>query len=362
MRLLHLDSGRTWRGGQQQVYLLHRELCRRDVESHLLTRGELLQRCRREGLPAERLPGRGGWSPAGLVRVLRAVPPETIVHAHDSHALALGAVDRALRPGCRLVGHRRVSYPVSRNPGSRWKYARADAWIAVSTEVGEVLQNAGVPRGRITVVHSAVDVEALRAEAGRADVRALRAELSLPEGAPIVGFCGAFSPQKGHGVLAAAARRLLEQEPGVLFLLPGEGGLRAEVEAWVEAHGLGRSFRFPGFRRDVAALTSLFTVAVVPSVDGEGSSAAIKEPMALGVPVVVSDLPGNVEVVAGAGAICAKGDPEVLAGALMALLRDPERRGELGRAGWERAMAFTPGAMTSGALAVYRRLAPAENA
>ncbi|MFU8856520.1 MAG: glycosyltransferase [Deferrisomatales bacterium] len=357
MTVLHLDAGRTWRGGQQQVYLLHRELTRRGVDSRLLARGELLERCRGEGLAAARLPGRGGWTPGGLAAVLGASRGAAILHAHDSHALGLAAVVRTVRPGLRLIGHRRVSYPLSGGAFSRWKYQSADAWVAVSAEIARVLARGGVPAGSISVVHSAVDLAALRAAASRADLGFLRAELDLPEGAPVVGFCGAFSPQKGHRLLAEAARSVRDRIPDALFLLPGEGDLLPEVRARTEALGLAAAFRFPGFRRDVAAVTALFTIAAVPSVDGEGSSAALKEPMALGVPVVASDLEGNVEVLGRAGAVFPRGDAAALARVLARLLGNAEERARLAQGGRERVRAFDPAGMAEGILAAYRTAA-----
>jgi glycosyltransferase involved in cell wall biosynthesis len=366
VRILHLDTGLAWRGGQQQGYLLHRELVGQGVESRMLARGELLARCLREGLPAETLPGRRPWDPRVMARVLRLTASArgpagpgvatVVLHAHDGHAEVLGAVVRALRPGARLVCHRRVSYPPGRGPLSRWKRSRADAWIAVSAEVAQVLRAAGVAGERIRVVHSALDAEAFRTAAAAADRVALRASLGIGETAPIVGFSAAFSPQKGHALLVEAAPGVLRKVPDAVFLLPGEGDLLAPLRARVDSLGLCGAFRFPGFRRDVAALTGLFTVGVVPSVDGEGSSASIKEPMALGVPVVVSDLAGNLEVVGDAGLTFANRDVGGLTAALVSLLQDPTLCAELGRRGRRRADAFTPSAMAGGALAAYREL------
>lgn len=367
MRVLHLDTGLGWRGGQQQGYLLHRELLREGVDSRLLARGELLARCVRESVPAETLPGRRPWDPRVLARLLRLTRPDrgpgaagagpVVLHAHDGHAEALGAVVRALRPDTRLVCHRRVSYPPGRGPLSRWKRSRADAWIAVSAEVAQVLRAAGVHGARIRVVHSALDAETFRAAAATGNAVALRASLGIPEGVPVVGFSAAFSPQKGHGVLVDAAPGVLHDVPDAVFLLPGEGELLPSLRARVQAIGLSGAFRFPGFRRDVAALTGLFTVGVVPSVDGEGSSASLKEPMALGIPVVASSLAGNLEVVGDAGLTFANRDVAGLTAALVGLLQDPARRADLGRRGRRRVDAFTPSAMAGGALAVYRELA-----
>jgi glycosyltransferase involved in cell wall biosynthesis len=98
---------------------------------------------------------------------------------------------------------------------------------------------------------------------------------------------------------------------------------------------------------------------VVPSVEGEGSSAAIKEAMALGVPVVVSALPGNGEVLAGCGLESAVADTAALADAVNRLLSDEELRAELGRRGAERVEVFRPEPMVEGVLLAYHELVAA---
>jgi glycosyltransferase involved in cell wall biosynthesis len=213
-----------------------------------------------------------------------------------------------------------------------------------------------VERARIRVVHSAIDVAALRREASGSDAAELRRSLEVPDGAPVIGFAAAFSPQKGHAVLLDAAPAILAECPGAVFLLPGEGATRPDAIRTVEGRGLAGAFRFPGFRADVAALTALCTVGVVPSVDGEGSSASIKEPLALGVPVVASDLPGNLEVLGDAGLSFRNRDPATLAAAVVRLLKDPPLRERLAERGAARAEAFAPAGMARGVLAAYREL------
>jgi glycosyltransferase involved in cell wall biosynthesis len=359
MTVLHLDTGLTWRGGQQQVYLLHRGLLQRGVRSRLLARGELLGRCREEGLEVSPLRGRMVWDPRALARVLEAagrLPEKLLVHAHDGRAHALGVVVRATRPDTQLVCHRRVSYPLPGNAVSRWKRRRVDAWIAVSRAVADVLQTSAVPMDRVSVVHSAIEARELQGEVAAADLAALRDSLAIPAAAPVIGCAGAFTQQKGHAVLIDAAGAVLRAVPDAIFVLAGEGTLLPAMRRRVEELGMTAAFRFPGFRRDVAAITALLTVAVVPSVAGEGSAAAIKEPMALRVPVVVSDLPGNLEVLDGAGISVSAGSADGLAAQLVRLLRNPGLRMELARAGCDRISAFTPDAMVDATLSVYREL------
>jgi glycosyltransferase involved in cell wall biosynthesis len=335
--VVHLDTSRTWRGGQLQVFLLHRELMRLGVESRLLARlgGALHLRCEEAGLPVEPIRVMRPWYLPAVVAVWRRTRRATIVHAHDSHAAALAAVARTVNPRLAVVCHRRITYPPNGALASRWKYRHIDRWIAVSTEIAEGLRRAGVDELR--VVPSAVDVDDLREGASRGIADRLRSELEIEASSPVV----------------AAAPRILAAAPETVFLCVGEGRLRGRLRRRVRRLGIGCAFRFTGFRRDVPSLMRLCTVIAAPSFDGEGSSAVLKEAMALGTPVVASDLPGNIEVLAGAGVAIPVTDAAILADAVVKLLENSDRRADFGARGRRRSERWAPGTMAAGVLAAY---------
>jgi len=355
-RIVHIDTGLGWRGGQQQVYLLHRELLRRGIASALLARagGKLLTRCVIEDLPVRSIRGRVPWLSTSALAVLGAARNADIIHTHDSRAAALATVARNRR--LEIVCHRRVSYPVRGDATRRFKYRRVQRWIAVSEEIADRLRSAGVADDRIVVVPSSLDADALRRAAREAEPGSLREELQLEDGTVVVGVTGALERQKGHEVLIRAAPRMLEAIPSVVFVFLGDGRLRDRLVSEVARRGLSPAFRFVGFRSDVAAVTSLYTVAVLPSVDGEGSSAALKEAMALSRPVVASALPGNLEVLAGCGIEVPVADPEALANGVIRLLSDHALRQRLGGSGFKRADDFRIEGMTDAVVGVYRGL------
>lgn len=139
MRVLHVDTGRTMRGGQWQLLLLARGLRAHGVEQRFLVRGELLARLRDEGFQA---------AEASLWAVLRA-RPTALTHAHDARAHSWAVLARK-RP---LIVARRVAFPVKTGLLSRVKYKRADLYIAVSQYVGRCLTDAGVEPSKIRVVY-----------------------------------------------------------------------------------------------------------------------------------------------------------------------------------------------------------------
>jgi glycosyltransferase involved in cell wall biosynthesis len=273
------------------------------------------------------------------------------VHAHDSHALALATVARSVNPRLSVVCHRRVAYPPTGHLSDRWKYRRVDRWIAVSAEIAEVLGRVGV--NELRVVPSAVDFEDLRQQTTENVADRLRTEFNIGADSPVVGLVGALAPQKGHEALIAAAPSILAAAPDTVFLCVGEGRLRGRLQRRVRRRGMGRAFRFTGFRRDVPSLIDLCAVIAAPSIDGEGSSAVIKEAMLLGTPVVASDLPGNIEVLDGNGIAIPVEDAATLADAVVTMLQDSNGRTDFRAVGRRERERWLPSTMAAGVLGAY---------
>ena len=148
MRILHIDTGSEMRGGQHQVLLLLKTLKTMGCEQQLLVRhaGPLAEIARSEGFPVHIGGLTTGW------RLSRSVD---IVHAHDARAHLLAALSAA-----RFVVSRRVAFSVKRTPASRWKYARAARYLAVSQYVARELASAEIPQVKIDVVYDAVETQA----------------------------------------------------------------------------------------------------------------------------------------------------------------------------------------------------------
>lgn len=135
MRILHLDSGREMRGGQWQALRLIRGLRAAGWEPILRCRGgsPLFDRAKGEGFDV------GSIGPF--------LPECDLVHAHDARSHLIAAFS-----GRPLLVSRRVAFPIR----SRWKYSRADHFIAVSAYVAGVLKSGGVPESKISVVPDGV--------------------------------------------------------------------------------------------------------------------------------------------------------------------------------------------------------------
>jgi glycosyltransferase involved in cell wall biosynthesis len=166
-----------------------------------------------------------------------------------------------------------------------------------------------------------------------------------------------FKAHKGHDYLFQAAARVRQEFPHVRFVLVGQGPLEAEIRALVQRRGLEGTVLFAGHRSDVPRVMSASDVFALASLH-EGLSIALLEAMAVGTPPVVTDVGGLAEVVTSGrdGLVVPPRQPDELASAIGAMLRDPELRARLGRAARRRASNFDIRSSVERAEAVYSRL------
>lgn len=355
LRVLHVDSAREWRGGQNQARLLARELAGADgVEQAMLARrgSRLSREARALGLETVEVPWRAGLDPRAVAGIARRVRGRDLVHAHSSHALQAAVLALAASGApAGLVAARRLDYRLS-SP-SVWR--RADLVLAVSTAVARVLEDCGLEPGRVRVVHDGVDPAELRPPLeGR-----LRSAAGAGPGETLVGAVGALVGHKDHRTLVRAAARLAAERPDVRFVVAGEGPLRDELEAEVRERGLEGRIALPGHVENVARSLGDLDLFVMPSRE-EGLGTAALEAMAAGVPTVVTRAGGLADVAGDALPSVPPEDPVALAEAVGRLLDDPEALRATASAGRRRVEErFTAARMTEKTLAAYRAVAAA---
>lgn len=174
-----------------------------------------------------------------------------------------------------------------------------------------------------------------------------RRRLGVPEDRMVAVTVGRLAEQKGYSVLLEAVAGLHPEKIGLHFLWVGEGELRPVLEAQIASCGLGASVTLAGFRREVRSLLRASDLFILPSLYEGGSSQAMLEALAEGLPVIASRLPGVVEAVRDGeeALLVPPGEPEPLARAIKRLAGDAGLRERLGSAGKRVSQNYTAEAM-----------------
>jgi glycosyltransferase involved in cell wall biosynthesis len=191
---------------------------------------------------------------------------------------------------------------------------------------------------KVRVVHNFVDLERFDRSAIEPT---LRRDFGIPADATVIGYVGRLVPKKGIPVLLEAFRRLSARFPAAHLALVGGNDtgfhrdLMAEYRRTARDYGVGDRTHFTGFLDDIRPALADFDTLVLPSVEPESFGRVLIEAMALGIPPVVSQVGGAVEVVEDGvnGFWATPGDAAHLAEKLGLLLADPQVRVRLGRQG-----------------------------
>ncbi|MGZ8571302.1 MAG: glycosyltransferase family 4 protein [Actinomycetota bacterium] len=262
-----------------------------------------------------------------------------VVHAHGGEAFKYCAIGTPVRR-TPLVYRRIGSAPNSIKHGMRRSVhaallRRPDRIVAVADSVRkETIETFGVPLGRVVTIPRGVDPHRLAPVQDRTSVRA---ELGVPESAPMVVTVGALSAEKdpiAHLDLCASLR---DAWSDIAYVLVGDGPMRREVHDAVVARGLERHVRVLGTRTDVGDLLRASDVLVLAS-HTEGMPGCVIEAGMAGIPVVAYGVAGVSEVLVDGvtGYVVRPGDRACLAERTSELLADPVRRAAMGRSAAER--------------------------
>jgi len=359
-RVLQINSARTWRGGEQQTLWLCQGLQRRGHKIFLACQpnSPLMERALRAGLSVNPVAMRGEWDVMAVRKLVRLIRRQAIevVHFHTAHAHTLGLLAAQWAGVPVRVLTRRVDFHIHRHPLNRWKYGPALMVIAaISDGIRKVLLEDGIAPERVITVRSGIDLGRIR-EVG--DTSGLRGEFGISGDCLVVGMVAALAPHKDHRNFLEAAAMVKKKVPRVRFLVVGEGSLKTGLLRLTKKLDLTREVIFTGFRDDVLEITRLADIFVLSSYL-EGMGTALLDAMALGRPVVATEVGGIPEIVIDGetGFLVPPRTPSALADAVVQLAADGDLRLRMGGSSQERARHFDVENMVAQTEVIYSRQA-----
>ena len=320
--------------------------------------GALVERFREAGIETFPLAS-DGLSPLTLLRLVRLVRRHRVRLLH-SHGKGAGVHARL---ASRLTGVPVVHtlhglhyerYPAPVRAAYLTLERRLSRWTRMVINVSRTQEAEGLALGlferrQSAVILNGVDVARLTARA--LDRWDARAELKLDQTAAVIGCAARFDEVKRLDLLLRATARL---PPPATVILIGDGAEAARLRSLAAQLGLGPRARFAGAMTEAARLFAAFDVFAATSRK-EGMPLAVVEAMALGLPVVASDIPAHREVLGPASEGLVDGGVDAVAARLGAVIADPALRARLGAENRTRARSeFDVRDMLTALEAVYR--------
>ena len=336
IRVLQLDTEKTWRGGQQQAIYLHKGLLDRNIESMFICQPDsaLSKYCRENSLPCETIRIRGEADILAARKIVKICNSKeyNIIHCHSAHALSIGLTVKYMKKDIRLIAARRVDFHVGKNILSRYKYNNEmiDAIVCISDKIRNVLIDDGINEDKLITIRSGIDITKFNNinTSGK-----LREELGLSADDFIVGTIAAFAGHKDYYNLVNAAKIILETNKKVKFLWVGDGELLHGIKIKVQDLGIEDNIVFAGHRNNIGEFLRLFDIFVLASRK-EGLGTSILDAQAAGLPVVATRTGGIPEIIEHDknGLLAEPKNPPELADAISLLIKDSQKREMLGQA------------------------------
>ncbi len=368
LRILHTESSMGW-GGQE---------CRILTESAgMISRGHkviiacqpgsaIADRAGQYGVETRLIRMKRAGDHTAIRRLIALIRGESIhiLNTHSSIDSWCGGI-AAKFCAAKCIRTRHLSISIKNTLDSRILYkSLPDAVVTTGEMIREHIAIAtGTPLERIISIPTGIDLQ--RFDPSQISGQKIREEIGIPVGVPLVGTIGMMRGMKGHVHFVRAAASVIETMPGVRFLLVGDapdGGTNIVKDTIInEIHSLAIADKITlaGYRTDIPELLAAMDVFVLASVKDEGVPQVISQAMAMGKPVVATNVGGIPEQVIDSvtGYLVEKANADQIADAVLRILASPEdaaRMGEEGRIHAERN--FSIEGMLDRTEALYERL------
>ena len=356
LTVLELDTERGWRGGERQLLWHAQVLARLGHRALIAARPNepLAQRANALGIPvspvspAMELDPRAAWA---LRRVIQREQVD-IVHSHNAHGVALGAM-ACLGTKAKLVITRHSDFRPRANLGTRWKYSRVDGLIAISSASRNAMIASGLSPESITIVRGGSDQSNPITPASASTLASLGA---IP-GSPVVVQVSQLVQHKDPLTFVAAIDAARARVPLLRAILVGDGPLRASVERAVAEKGLGEHLRVAGYRTDADSLLAAADVVTLSSKE-DALPSVLFDALVCGKPICATRAGGVPEIIEDkvSGLLSPVADGPALGESIGRVLNNPVLAQTLSAGARARAREFSIERSVGRTIAVYERV------
>jgi glycosyltransferase involved in cell wall biosynthesis len=293
------------------------------------------ERCHRAGISHYALPMRSEIDVASVIGVMRILREHRIdvVHAHKGKGRTCALLAGLFVPFHALVLNRGVSFPLGALQRLGYTTRRVHAIVAVCEAIKRGLIAARVPAEKIEVIYSGTDTTRFRLGL---DGNAVRRALGFSDHEFVFTQIGVRS-WKGNGDAIDAMVWLAGKAPHARLLIVGARNPETLVDHARRRRVLS-AVRVIGYRTDIPEILTGSDCCLDASYAGAGITGTLREALAVGTPVIATDIEGNPELVLDGhtGLLVPARRPDALARAMLQIIEDPQAARAMAMNGYQR--------------------------
>ncbi len=299
MKVLHLSSERTWRGGEQQIAYLILELIKKGIDCRVACKkGSAFEEwCETNDIPYISLGYKNELDIITASKIKAYCNKNTIniTHIHSSHSHAMAVWSSILGNKSKLILSRRVDFPIKNNLFSKLKfnYKGIKRIVSISGKIQDILEKDIKNKTILRTVYSGIDINRFK---NSQNTGKLHSEFGLNKDCKIVANISAIAPHKDYRTFVDTIDEIIKTKSNIHFLIIGDGPCRNEIECYVSSKQLSDKITLTGFRNDIPEIIQEIDVFLMTS-ETEGLGTTILDAFANKVPVVATNAGGIPEAV-----------------------------------------------------------------
>ena len=335
--ILHIDTGKTWRGGQQQAFYLHQYLCQNNYKSMMVCKknSAMEKKCSENDLHIYLLPLSSEFDIYSAYKIAQFAKKNLmkILHLHTAHALSIGLWAKLFYKSLRLIAVRRVDFSIKSGIFSYLKYNNnlLDILVCISKNIYNVALKDSIPQNKLKIIHSGIDTK--KVWSGEFGVGSefwnniIKEKYDIPKTNIIIGTIAAYADHKDYPTLLRASKIVIDKYKNVSFISIGGGKITEELKKLHTDLYLKNHFIMEGHQNEIRPYLQSFDIFVLSSkLEGLGTS--ILDAMAARKPIVACNSGGIPEMIQHNinGLLAEKENLTDLAEKIMQLIDDPDLR------------------------------------
>lgn len=362
MRVLHLASEKTWRGGEQQTAYLIEELQKLSIECHVACRkgSSFEQYCLQHQIPHVALSFSKVLPLATAYGIKKYANQHRIdiIHMHTSKAHTMGVLAHVLGARGVLILSRRVEFAIGRNAFSKFKYnySGIKRILCVSAKVCQVMAASVKDAWKCTIVYDGISLDRFTQHT-KENATFLRCHYNIAPRYALIGNISAIDKDKDYYTFLDTARILKAANVKAKYIAIGKGPLEDEIKAYAKSLGLEQDVIFTGFINNVHEVLPELDLLLFTSLK-EGLGTTLLDAFACRVPVVATNTGGIPEIVEDGktGFLTPVKRPDLMAEKVLCIFSDPDLRDRLVLQAAQRVLMFTKEQTALKTLAVYKEV------